>query len=192
MKRHLSRLALAMTLGVIAASVLGCGKSAPSTTTAPDLGNRATTPASSAPPVDGPSASAKMICESEAAGEISGRLGVKLSQPLTPTWSDHLYSCRYVYPSGVLAMSVKELADASATTAYYTSMKGSAASQVALTGLGEAAFAVPDGSVFVRKDFKVMHVDVAGLPAQFGQPPRSPADVAKETAAIIMNCWTGS
>jgi hypothetical protein len=132
-----------------------------------------------------------MICESEASGEVSARFGVHLSQPLTPTWSDHLYSCRYVYPSGVLVLSVKELADAPATTAYFTSMRSGASSPVELSGLGEAAFAVAGGSVYVRKDFKVMHVDVAGMPPQFGQPPRSPAEVAKETATIIMSCWTG-
>jgi hypothetical protein len=186
----LSRIALAAALGVVG-TVAGCGRS----TTPVATPTKASPPASrqaAAAAGDTPSTSAKMICGSEAAGEISARLGVQLSQPPAPTWSDHLYSCRYGYPSGVLVLSVKELTDAAATADYYAAMQHSVADQVAVTGLGDAAFAGPDGSTFVRKDFKVLRVDVAGLPAQFGQPPRSRADVASTAATIVMNCWTGA
>jgi hypothetical protein len=71
-------------------------------------------------------------------------------------------------------------------------MQHSATGQVALNGLGDAAFAGPDGSVVVRKDFKVLRIDVGKLPAQFGQPPRPRAEVATTAATIIMNCWTGN
>jgi hypothetical protein len=162
----LSRIALAAALGVVG-TVAGCGRS-----TTP-----VATPTKASPP---------------ASRQAAAAAGVQLSQPPAPTWSDHLYSCRYGYPSGVLVLSVKELTDAAATADYYAAMQHSVADQVAVTGLGDAAFAGPDGSTFVRKDFKVLRVDVAGLPAQFGQPPRSRADVASTAATIVMNCWTGA
>jgi hypothetical protein len=189
MRHVLYRFAAAAALGVIATSMSGCAHSA---TTAPSPGGQSTRPSASAPPAGGPSTSAQMVCGDEAAGEISGRLGVQLSQPLQPTWSDQLYSCRYVYPSGVLVLSVKELSDAAATTAYYTSVQHGATSPAALTDLGEAAFTMADGSVVVRKDFKVLSVEVGGLPEQFGHPLRPRAEVAKTAATIIMNCWTGN
>ena len=39
-----------------------------------------------------------------------------------------------------------------------------------INGLGQAAIKTTDGSVIVRKDWKVLLVYSAGLPAQFGQP----------------------
>src|SRR5690242_17844231 len=44
-----------------------------------------------------PSISAKMICESEVKDELTSLLGVKTTQPLKPTWTDHTYSCTYHY-----------------------------------------------------------------------------------------------
>jgi hypothetical protein len=132
-----------------------------------------------------------MICQPEAENEIYAALGVQPSQPPTPTWADHLYSCRYVYKSAVMVLSVRELSDAAATSAYYTSVQNSLSSHVSTNVLGQDAFTGPDGSIFVRKDFKVLHVDVAGLPDRFGQPPYTRADAAFTVAAVIMSCWTG-
>jgi hypothetical protein len=43
----------------------------------------------------------------------------------------------------------------------------------------------------VRKDWKVLTVDIAPLPAQFGKPATSKADVAYTVADIILGCWDG-
>ena len=40
-----------------------------------------------------------------------------------------------------------------------------------LESLGQGAFQTTNGSVVVRKDWKVLLVDDTGLPAQFGTPP---------------------
>ena len=40
-------------------------------------------------------------------------------------------------------------------------------------GLGQGAFQATDGSVVVRKDWKVLVVDTSGLPAEFGVPSAS-------------------
>jgi hypothetical protein len=49
-----------------------------------------------------------------------------------------------------------------------------------------------DGSIVVRKDWKVLYVDVSHLPAEFGQPPQSAADAALGVAATILGCWSGA
>jgi hypothetical protein len=140
---------------------------------------------------DGPSVSATMICAPDATGGIAVALGIPTSSEPAGSWSDHVYSCRYVYPNGVMVLSVKELPDAAATNAYYTAAQNSLPSFTALEVLGLSGFSGPDGSVYVRKDFKVLHVDVAALPDHIGQPPRTRADAAFTVAAVIMSCWNG-
>ncbi len=49
-----------------------------------------------------------------------------------------------------------------------------------------------DGSVVVRKDYKVLLIDVTKLPPQFGVPPASRGDVAINVAETIMGCWSGA
>src|SRR5260221_8077413 len=66
---------------------------------------------------DAPSASAQMICAPEAVAEVANAVGIAVSQTPTHTWSDHLYTCRYGYPSAVMGLSVKELPSAAATDA---------------------------------------------------------------------------
>lgn len=60
-----------------------------------------------------------------------------------------------------------------------------------LGNLGQGAFTTTDGSVVVRKDWKVLLVDISGLPARFGVPPTSAADVADTVADVILGCWAG-
>jgi hypothetical protein len=139
-----------------------------------------------------PSESAKEVCAPDAQREIGLSLSMQLTAPIAPTWSNHLYSCRYSYAVGGFTLSVKELSDQAATDAYYGSLRTDPATQVALRGLGQAAFAGPDGIVVVRKDYKVMSVDATGLPAQFGQPPMTRAEAARRIASDIMACWNGS
>jgi hypothetical protein len=139
------------------------------------------------------SVSAKMICENEAAGEIyQSATGVKTIAPLKPTWVDHVYSCDYVYPGGAkMTLSVKEMSNEAETTAYFDSLATKLGKTDAAVGIPNA-FQVKDGSVVVRKDFKVLLVDVTKLPASFGVPPASKGDVAINVAATVMGCWTGA
>src|SRR5450755_1412163 len=61
----------------------------------------------------------------------------------------------------------------------------------ALGNLGQGAFRTSSGDVVVRKDWKVLLVDVSGLPSQFGVPPTSATDVAFTLADLILGCWAG-
>jgi hypothetical protein len=139
-----------------------------------------------------PSKSAKMLCGDDVRGEVQDLVGVPITKPLAPTWKDHVYSCRYVYSDGVLTLSVKELANTADTDAYFASQATDLGKKKTIQGLGQGAFTTKNGSAVVRKDYKVLLVDVSGLPEQFGTPPDSKGNVALNVAAEIMGCWTGA
>ncbi len=134
-----------------------------------------------------------MVCEPEAATEIyDSATGVKTIAPLAPTWVDHVYSCTYHYPAGAaMTLSVKEVSNADETTAYFNSLATKLHKTRTLV-ISQGAFQVQDGSVVVRKDYKVLLVDITKLPASFGVPPASRGDVAINVAETIMSCWSGA
>ena len=139
-----------------------------------------------------PSTSAKMICETDVEREVFDLVGVKPSQPLQPLWKDHVYSCKYVYPNGTLTLSVKELANKAETDAYFASLATQLHKKKVVQYLGQGAFTTQNESAVVRKDYKVLTVDVSGLPAQFGTPADQRGNIALNVAASIMSCWTGA
>ena len=168
------------------------GKSAAPTTTAPA---GPTTTVHVAQPVGAkPSKSAQMICEKEAIDAIeASATGVKTTSITTPTWNDHVYACDYMYPGGVkIGLSVKELSDAAETTAYFDSLATKLGKAKDVSDLGQPAFQTHDGSIVIRKDYKVLTVDVSKLPAQFGVPVAPRGDVAINVASTLMGCWTGA
>jgi len=113
----------------------------------------------------------------------------------TPTWIVQRYACTYGYPTstpaGSFDVSVKELSNWTDTYAYYDALVARLGKSRDLQSLGQAAFQGTDGSVVVRKDWKVLLVDNIGLPAQFGVPPTSSASVAVTVADVILGCWAG-
>ena len=137
-----------------------------------------------------PSTISKMVCSPKARSEIGAALGVT-AVVTAPTWSAHLYSCRYTYPDGYFTLSVKELSSWNETYSYFRGI-GSALGDVnTLPNLGQGGFSTRDGSVAVRKDWKVLLVDISGIPAQFGQPPTPSGNVAVTVADVILGCWSG-
>jgi hypothetical protein len=142
---------------------------------------------------DDPSVSAKMICSDEVKTELSSLLGVQPIAPLEPTWKDHVYSCTYRYKGGELTLSVKELVDKSATDAYYASLATELGKKQNINGLSPGgAFTTKNDSVVVLKDYKVLLVDISGLPKQFGNPPDASKNIALNVGSLIMGCWTGA
>jgi hypothetical protein len=137
-----------------------------------------------------PSEIAKQVCQPEARHDIAEVLGVN-ARVSTPTWVDHLYLCRYSYPSGSMELSVKELSSWAQTTAYFQSLATQMGKARSLQNLGQGAFQATDGSVVVRKDWKVLLVNTAPLPAQFGVPPTPSSAVAVTVADVILGCWAG-
>ena len=165
----------------------GCSGS----TTAPT-----TTVTSRAPKPAGavPSSISVQVCSHEAQREMADALG-ETATVSVPTWTDHRYSCSYAYPSstptGSFTVTVTELSSWSETYAYYDGLATSMGKSRDLESLGQAAFQTSDGSVVVRKDWKVLVVDNSGLPPQFGVPPTSSSAVAVTVADVILGCWAG-
>jgi hypothetical protein len=137
-----------------------------------------------------PSEIAKEPCQDDAQHELATVLGLKGTVG-TRTWLSHRYSCPYVYPDGKFVLSVQELSSWKQTFAYYRSLGHQLGRVRSLANLGQGAFQTTDGSVVVRKDWKVLLVNVAGLPAQFAVPPDSPKDIAVTVADVILGCWAG-
>jgi hypothetical protein len=181
--------------GIVAALVLaGCGSSSSSSkpkSSAPTT--TATDPSPTAQPAGAtPSESAAMICAEEAQRDLEASLGAKPVQVTKPTWVDHVYSCTYRYADGSFLLTVKELNNLAETTAYYEALRARLGERPGPIALGNGAFMATDGSVVVRKDFKVLHVDTTHLPARFGTPPQDRSDAGLTIAATIMSCWTGA
>ena len=169
----------ALVAAALAVTLAACGSSTS------DAGGEAPQPAG---PV--PSKIATMVCRPKAQAEINQALGVTATVT-TKTWVDHKYSCPYVYPDGHFVLSVKELSSWPQTLSYYHSLGHQLGVTRSLPNLGQGAYQTTDGSVVVRKDWKVLLVDVAGLPAQFGKPPTGSGDVAVTVAVVILGCWAG-
>jgi hypothetical protein len=176
---------LASVLFVVLAAALGaCGSSGGS--------KAASTTTTWAPAGPNPSLSAKMICEKEARDEIDASLGVSASSVTTPTWVDHVYSCTYVYPNARIVLSVKEMSTTPETTAYFDAQAKRLGRRTGRVAIGQGAFQTTVGDLVVRKDWKVLTVDISKVPASFGQPPETAASVALSVAATILGCWTGA
>jgi len=171
--------------------ILALGAAACGTTTTPSSSST-TRPRTTVPLPAGrtPSEIAKMVCQRKAQGELNEVLGVTTSVE-TPTWDDHLYSCRYRYPDGSMILSVKELSSWPETMAYFASLGDELGNVGPLGNLGQGAFTTSNGSVVVRKDWKVLLVDISDLPPQFGVPPTARADIADTVADVILGCWAG-
>lgn len=137
-----------------------------------------------------PSEIALMVCQPKAAGEIQDVLG-ETAMVEDRTWKDDLYSCTYRFSTGVLVLSVKELSSWDQTYTYFSMLGKTLGETSTLPNLGQGAFQVKNGSVVVRKDWKILLVDITGLPSRFGLPPTSSSDVAATVAFIILGCWAG-
>jgi hypothetical protein len=181
-----------LVLAVTAAVAAGCGGSSKSGT--PNASGPTTSVGHVAKVASAnPSKSAKMICEAEARQDIAdSAIGLDVVQPLKATWNDHVYSCDYVYKNGAeMTLSVKELSSKEETDAYYKELEQKLGNKAPQYGLGEGAFVTDNGSVVVRKDYKVLLVDVSKLPAQFGDPPDTRSNDAINVGVTIMGCWVG-
>ena len=143
-----------------------------------------------------PSSTTRTICEVEAKKDIAqSGVGFDTIEPLIPEWdkANRIYSCDYVYAGGAkMTLSVKETSSAAATTVYFDSLAERLGKARSLFGTGEGAYTTIGGDTVVRKDSKVLLVDVSNLPARFGKPADARDSIATNVAVIIMGCWGAS
>lgn len=143
-----------------------------------------------------PTSATKMICEAEAKKDIAqSGVGFDTIEPLRPAWdkASRIYSCGYVYAGGAkMTLSVKETSSAAAATAYFDSLAERLGKARSLFGTGEGAYTTIGGDTVVRKDSKVLLVDVSKLPPRFGKPADTRDSIATNVAVVIMGCWGAS
>ena len=138
-----------------------------------------------------PSVSARMICRHETIQDFADVLGVRTVTAPTATWHGHRYTCTYRYRNGTMVLYVQALPTLADTIAYMKSLGVAQGDVGAVPRTGQGSFTTTNGSVVSRKDNKVLVVDVARLPAQFGHPATSRHDVALTVTDIIFACWRG-
>ena len=96
-----------------------------------------------------------------------------------------------MYPNGKIVLSVKEMSSADETTAYFNGITKKFGTGTRLMGLGQGAWVLKNSDAVVRKDYKVLFVNVAGIPARFSPLMRS-SDASISIASVIMGCWKGN
>ena len=181
-----TKIAVGFMVLVVVPVLAGCDKTSKASNPGP------VTPATLEVAGPNPSVSAKMIC-GEAKEGIAAVVGVDTARPIVSRWANHLYSCDYVYAGGrKMTLSVKEMSSVAETTAYFDALAKKLHRAPELVGLGEGGFNTRDGSVVVRKDYRVLLVDVSHLPARFGTPPLTRSAFATSVATTIMGCWIGA
>jgi hypothetical protein len=137
-----------------------------------------------------PSPIATMPCQEKTQRELAEALGERATVR-HPTWVQHRYTCTYRYADGSYTLSIQELSSWSQTFAYYDRFKSTLGELRPLGNLGQGAYQTKNGDVVVRKDWKVLLVNISGLPARFGKPPTAALYVAVTVADVILGCWAG-
>lgn len=180
---RVSTCAIALALLAGACSSGGSSSSVTTATTAP-------------PEVAGPtpSKSASMICGAEVKEELASSIGVEAVSVTKPVWNvaQHVLTCDYDYAGGAkMNLAVKEMSSVAETTAYFDA-QATKLGRTKTFDIAQGSFRTTDGSLVVRKDYKVLVIDISHLPARFGAPLSDRASVAVSVASVIMECWTGA
>jgi hypothetical protein len=192
MGRHLRLAAagpVAGGLAALAVLVAGCGgQSAPPSgpPTGPSLG-----PAVVTALPDAPSPQAEMVCAPEAQQDIQDLIGVVPTAVGPIQYANHTSTCRYAYANGAFTLVVQDLPNDITTTRTYEALAGTLGKIDSIDLPDAQAFTTNDGSIVLRRDTKVMLVDVAQLPGTFGSPPSPRADAARLIMKAVLNCWVG-
>ena len=131
-----------------------------------------------------------MVCACEAQRELAEALGEDAMVPsrrgsTTATLCDYQYPERLLHPVG--AGSVELGPDLH----LYDMLKKQLGDAGRSPTSARAPYQTSNGSVVVRKDWKVLLVNIAGLPARFGVPPTAAGDIAVTVADVILGCWAG-
>jgi hypothetical protein len=147
-------------------------------------------PSGPQPAGNSPSPISRMICTPTAAAEIAQVMGAKAAVA-SPTWADHVYSCGYRYSAGTMVLSIKELSSWPQTYGYFDELARTLHETAPVKKLGQGAFITSNGSVVVRKDWKILLVDISGVAGEVGSPPKPPGELAIYVAQVILGCWAG-
>ena len=205
-----TRWAGALALAALTAAATGCSAqtSAPADRAVGGTAPSATAPASPqapvfTPPVTPPAVSAsagpntpsaieQLACSAQLAQQLSSLLGEQPTRTQTATWSGQVYSCHYRYPDGAFTLAVRESAGQAATDRVFAAQRRAAGRTTAQLGLGQQAFAEPNGTVVLRDGFDVLTADAGTLPAAPGHPSRPRAAALHMIAETVLAAWQQS
>jgi hypothetical protein len=138
-----------------------------------------------------PAPAARLFCGPRAKREISTSLGIRPTRVSEPTLEKHRFSCHYLYPEGVIGLSVQGFPDGAAASRYVDRLGRQHGRRPEPPQLGESlsAFVTTDGSIVVRNRRDVLEVDVTALPADFGRPSQPASVVSLAVAVTILGHW---
>jgi hypothetical protein len=145
---------------------------------------------------DGPSETARMVCEEDEIRDAVKRAFQMSDDPSsTHTWrrSGRLYACRWAVPQGTLRMTVQDATDPKAGRVYFDRLRGSLDDARPIRGMdnfGFPAFDTAAGDVVFTKDGKTLHVDATRLPGASLPAGFSRSEVAYSVASAVIACWT--
>ena len=181
------------TAALIAAPLLlaGCAAADAGTTAS---GSTATAPSASAVATTAgttPPANASMVCGNEIRGKVQQVLKLPALPTVHSTWIKQVYTCTYDLPAGRMILTVQVAATNTAADAAFQARQKATVGATPLLGLGEHAYATPDGTATVIKDAMTLEVDTTALPAVFGAEQQKRTDLANEIASDVLGCWTG-
>jgi hypothetical protein len=192
MGRHVRLAAAGPVAGGLAALALvlaGCGGQPPAPS-APPSGS-AVGPAVVTALPDAPSPQAEMVCAPEAQQDIQDLIGVVPTAVGPIQYANHTSTCRYAYANGAFTLVVQDLPNDITTTRTYEALAGKLGKIDSIDLPDAQAFTTNDGSIVLRRDTKVMLVDVTQLPGTFGSPPSPRGDAARLIMKAVLNCWVG-
>ena len=138
-----------------------------------------------------PPEKASMVCSDEIRGKVQQVLKLPALPPVHSTWIKQIYTCTYDLPVGPMVLTVQVAATKPAADAAFQARQKATAGATTLDGLGEHAYATPDGTATVIKDAMTLTVDATALPAVFGPEQQKRTDLAYEVASDVLGCWTG-
>jgi hypothetical protein len=189
-------LALAIVLlGTLTAACGGSGGARPSRSSAgAGTSTAVPQPIAKHPPLPAgasPSSSARLLCSSGLQHVLRSALGETPLRAPQAAWANHLYTCTYTYAGARLVLSVQEESSWPETLGYFRSLGSRLGHARTLGGLGEGAFVTDNGSVVVRKDWRILLVDISGLPRRWAHPPASRRTLALTVTDAILACWRG-
>jgi hypothetical protein len=145
---------------------------------------------------DGPSETARMVCEEDEIRDAVKRAFQMPDEPTSShTWrsSGRVYACRWSVPQGTLRMTVQDATDPKAGRAYFDRLRGSLDGARPIRGMdnfGFPAFETAAGDVVFIKDGKTLHVDATRLPDASLPADFSRSEVAYSVASAVIACWT--
>ena len=166
--------------------VAGCGAADAGTSAAGSTGHSATSTTA------GPPENASMVCSDEIRGKVQQVLKLPALPTVHSTWIKQVYTCTYDLPVGPMVLTVQVAPTKPVAEAAFQSRQKATTGATVLNGLGEHAYATPDGTATVIKDAMTLTVDTTALPAVFGAEQQKRTDLAYEIASDVLGCWTGN